>query len=194
LAGLLAGKAAMTKFLSKLADEDESKNFSWTGVATSPFFDWGLDHGVFGIDLAKRTVRMVDSGTEKVSASSLRFVGEAVVAVLRKEEETKNRMVEVVEFTVCQNQVVALVEEAAGCKLVREEGVPTGQELEKAAEDKLAKGDYGGAFFDALLAWNFKDGGVHAVPEGELDNELLGLKARDVRDVVREYVKEREGK
>lgn len=188
LAVLLGNKAQTADYLTGLSEKNPS--FSWTGVATSPFFDWGLDNGVFGVTLRDRTVRIVDSGDELVSASTLAFVGRSVAAVLARDDESvRNKVVDVVEFTVSQNQIVRILGEETGEPFQRTQ--VKGADLAQAAEDKLAKGDYGGAFIDALLAWNFSDGGNNAVPEGETANALLGLKSGDLRQVLKEYVKTR---
>ncbi|KAK1760058.1 isoflavone reductase [Echria macrotheca] len=185
LATILMGKANTASYLRELAEKNEG--FSWTGIATSPFFDWGLDHAVFGFDFPKRKVSIVDSGDERVSVSSMRFVGEAVARVLLNEEETKNKEVEVVEFTVSQNEILKIFEEEIGEKWsvahVR------GADLEKSGNEKLAGGNIGGAFLDLLQSWNLSDGGDHAVKEDELANGMLGLKGRSVREVMKEYIK-----
>jgi len=188
LAILLADKAQTAAYLTTLSEKNPS--FSWTGVATSPFFDWGLDNGVFGVALRDRTVRIIDSGDEPVSASTLAFVGRSVAAVLGREDEAvRNKVVDVVEFTVSQNQIVGLLEELTGQSFQRT--YIKGADLARSADDKLAKGDYGGAFIDALLAWNFIAGGNNAVPDSETANGLLGLQSEDLRKVLEDYVKTR---
>ncbi|KAK4446292.1 isoflavone reductase [Podospora aff. communis PSN243] len=187
LATILSAKGKVGGYIAEKSKEHPE--FSWTAIATSPFFDWGLDHGFWGINVEERTARVVDSGEEVVSTSTLGFVAGAVVAVLQREEETRNKVVEVVEFGVSQKEVLRVLEEEMGVEF-KVEGV-SGRELGKAGEEKLGKGDVWGAFFDLLLAWNFTDGGDHAVREEELANGWLGLKGQTVREAVREYVKSR---
>jgi len=183
---MMGGKTEMAAYVAEKARVNEG--FSWTGVATSPFFDWGLDHGVWGVDLKERKVRVIDSGEEIVSTSTLGFVAKAVVAVLEREEETRNKLVEVVEFNVSQNEVVRILEEVVGERFGVER--VDGKVLGQRGEEKLKEGDFGGAFFDLLLAWNFTDGGKHAVKQEEMANVWLGLKGQSVKEALKKYVKE----
>ncbi|KAK5657550.1 hypothetical protein OQA88_3123 [Cercophora sp. LCS_1] len=186
-ASILAAKAATTEHVTKLAEANPS--FSWTNIATSPFFDWGFDHGFWGIDLGKKTVQLFDSGNEVVSTSTLAFVGESVVKTLQREEETRNKYLDVREFNITQNEVLKIIEEETGEKFaVTKVRVA---DLQKAGEDALARGDYGASFVPLLLAWNFADGGNHAITDEQVSNELLGLESRDVREVLREYIRSR---
>ena len=70
-------------------------------------------------------------------------------------------------------------------------------DLKKAGEEKYKEGDFPGAFFDTLLAYNFADGGNHAAElvgvGGEmtrLANEMLGLgPVKSADEHVLEFVK-----
>ncbi|KAK0609458.1 hypothetical protein B0T14DRAFT_531977 [Immersiella caudata] len=185
LAAILSAKAKVAEYIEEKARAHQE--FTWTTIATSPFFDWGLDHGLWGINLKEKTARVIDSGDELVSTSTLGFVAQTIVSVLQREEETKNKLIEVVEFNVSQNEVLRTFEEETGSKL--EVQVLSGKELGRAGEEKLAKGDVWAAFFDLLLAWSFADGGNHAVKEDELANTQLGLKGQSVREAIRKYIK-----
>ncbi|KAK0649856.1 hypothetical protein B0T16DRAFT_325231 [Cercophora newfieldiana] len=184
LGAMIAGKAKTAAYLDEAAKAN--LGFTWTGIATGPFFDWGIGSGFWGVDLKAKKVRVIDSGDELVSSSTLGFVGKSVVAVLQREEETVNKLIEVVEFTVSQNELVKVLEEKTGTKFEVEK--VNGKELGEKGEESLAKGDAWGAFFDLLLAWNFTDGGDHAVKEEELANGWLGLKSQTVQEAVEEYL------
>jgi uncharacterized protein YbjT (DUF2867 family) len=189
LATIFSAKAKVGEYIAEKARAHPE--FTWTAIATSPFFDWGLDHGFWGINLEEKTARVIDSGDEVVSTSTLGFVAKAIVAVLQHEEETRNKLVEVVEFNVSQNEVLRTVEEELGAKFTVQR--VSGKDLGKVGEEKLAKRDFWGAFFDLLFAWNFADEGDHAVKEEELANEWLGLKGQSAREAVEEYVKSHKG-
>lgn len=151
----------------------------------------GLDTGVLGINAKERKATIVDSGNEIWSTSSLPFIGRAVAQVLKHEDETKNKFVDVVEYVTTQNELVKAFEEELGSKFTLTH--VKSPELEKEAHEKLVKGDGGAAFVDFLHLWAFADGGNHVVPEGETVNKLLGLPEpqKDVRAAVKEYVQSR---
>ncbi|OIW26650.1 isoflavone reductase [Coniochaeta ligniaria NRRL 30616] len=186
---LLGAKAKAAQYLVEKAEANPG--FSWTGVGTSMFFDWGLDFGVLGVLAKERKATIFDSGDEVWSTSSLPFVGRAVAQALKHEEETKNKFVEVVEFQTTQNELVKAFEEELGAKFTVTH-VKTA-DVEKEGQEKIAKGDYGGAFVGFLHLWAFTDGGNHAVPDSETANKLLGLPEpqKDVRAAVKEYVQSR---
>jgi len=187
LATILSLKAQTAKYLDETAKANPE--FTWTGIATSPFFDWGLDNGLWGINLKDKTANIIDSGNELVSTSTLAFVAKSIVAVLQNEADTANQLIDVVEFNVSQNEVLHIIEEETGAKFKLSHA--NGSLLGLTGEDKLTKGDVWGAFIPLLLAWNFSDGGNHALKREELANERLGLKGVDVREAVQEYIKVR---
>ncbi|KAK3313094.1 isoflavone reductase [Apodospora peruviana] len=184
LAALLAAK---TKAVDYIIEKTKSHpELTWTGIATDPFFDWCLDLGIFGIDLKNKTMRILDSGNEPVSSSSLAFVAASVVAVLQHEKETANKYLNVAEFTVTQNEVLKIFEEETGAKFTVTHGKTA--DLEKLGQEKLARHDYS-AFVEFLLAYNFHDGRGHAVKPEDTANDLLGLKRGNLREALREYIK-----
>ncbi|KAK3348967.1 isoflavone reductase [Lasiosphaeria hispida] len=186
-AALLAGKTKAVDYLIEQAKTHPE--FTWTGVSTSPFFDWGLDMGVFGIDFKNKTARIFDSGNQPASACTLAFVGEATVAVLQHEEETANKYIEVAEFQVTQNQIIAILEEESGAKFTvsREKT----SDLARIGLEKISRGEYHASFLDILQSITFVDGAPYAIPDDVLANKTLGLQSRDLRDVLKDYVKSR---
>lgn len=198
LGKLLQGKAKTLKYVQEKAKANPG--FSWTGVGTSYFFDWGLDVeqmtkaspdfdvGLLGFNIPQKKATIFDSGNEIWSTTSLPFIGRAIAAVLLHEEETKNQYVDVVEFQTSQNQILKALEDETGVKFAITR-VDTA-ETEKNGHEKLAKGDQR-SFLDFLRAWAFRDGRDDAVPDAETANRLLGLPepSHDVREAVREFVR-----
>ncbi|ROT36178.1 NAD(P)-binding protein [Sodiomyces alkalinus F11] len=182
---LLAGKIETTDRLIELSKKYDW--FSWTGISNGLFFDWSIDLGI-GYNIRDKTATVVDSGDEPYSTSTLPFVGRAVAAALKKPAETKNKFLHVAGITTTQNEVVKVLQEATGQEFkitkVRSE------DLDKSAEDKIAKGDFGGAFSDSLFHYLFADGGKHVLQPEERANKLLGLADEDVKQVVVRLVKE----
>lgn len=146
--------------------------------------------GVWDIRFKERTVTIYDSGNELWSACSLPFVGRAVAEVLKHEEETKNKFLDVVEFQTTQNAVIGAFEEELGANFQIKH--VTTADVEKTGHEAVAKGDPH-AFMHFLYLWGFADGGNHAVPDSETGNKLLGLPEpkTDARGEVKAYVKSR---
>ncbi|KAB5584998.1 hypothetical protein GE09DRAFT_1048209 [Coniochaeta sp. 2T2.1] len=179
---MLAGKVAVADYLAEKAKENP--NFSWTGISTGMFFDWGLNH-ITGIDFDKKTVRVVDSGNEKWQASNLHFVGKAVAAVLNNPDKVANKYLQVASFNVNHNQIVKTIEELTGKTFTVDRA--SSKELQQLGEDKLAKGDYS-AFGPLVTAWNYADGANKGLTPDTSANELLGLKEEDLKETIKAWL------
>ncbi|OIW28169.1 NAD(P)-binding protein [Coniochaeta ligniaria NRRL 30616] len=177
---ILAGKVAVVDYLKT----KESPNFSWTGVSTGMFFDWGLKH-ITGIDFDKKTVRVVDSGNEKFQASNLHFVGKAVASILKHPEQTANKYLSVASFNVSVNEIIKTIEQLTGTTYAVDK--VSSADLEKLGADKLAKGDYS-AFGPLVTAWNYADGANKGLTPETSANELLGLKEEDLKETVKAWL------
>lgn len=154
-----------------------------------------LDQGLFPISPSARTATIYDSGNGPISACTLDFVGQAVVAILQRAEETANKYLSIVQFTLTMNQLLKQFAAELGVKekdfsVTRVKSA----DLEKEGREKLAKGDYMGGI-NVLMAWSFGEGEYNAtVKEEDVANELLGLpRGTDaaVEKWAREYVKSR---
>ncbi|KAK4176587.1 hypothetical protein QBC36DRAFT_290382 [Triangularia setosa] len=179
---ILKGKVEVVDYLIEREGEIE-----WTGLSTGLFFDWGLEkHGLSTINLQGKTSSLVDSGNEKFQVSTLAQVGRAVVKILQRPEETRNKYLVTSSFQASQNEIIKVVEELTGEKypVVNREKA---DDLQKAGEEKLAVGDFR-AFIDFLRAYNHKDGVGNAVKEEESANGLIGLEYEDLRGSVREWL------
>lgn len=181
---MLGGK---TKTVDYLIEKVKSHpELTWTGIATSSFFDWALNAGIYGNDTAAKTFNIFDSGNEPVSTSTLPFIAQSVVAVLQRPDQTANRYLEVVENNVTQNQLLALFEEETGAKFsVTHTKIA---DIAKERDEKIAKGDPGAVIY-ALWAFLFHDGANTAAKQEALANRELGLKGREVREIVREHLR-----
>jgi hypothetical protein len=133
---------------------------------------------------------IIDSGNARAPACSLPFVAQSVVAVLQHAQQTANRYLAVVEHHVTQNQLVRLIEEESPVKLAVTH--TTTQELVRIRDEKMARGD-GTAFIEELQRYSLSDGKDHSVSEEETTNVELGLQPRDIREIIREFVKSQSG-
>ncbi|KAK1752979.1 hypothetical protein QBC47DRAFT_415712 [Echria macrotheca] len=180
---ILAGKVSVVDYLDEKAKQNEG--FSWTGLSTGLFFDWGLKVGSIGVNVKDKTATIVDSGNEKFQTSNLAHIGRAVAGILKHPDETANKYLATASFNPSQNEIVGIVEELTGEKynVTRLKS----EDLWKAGEEKLARGDFR-AFGDFLKVWNHADGIGHAVEGSESANELLGVPYEDLRETLKAYL------
>ncbi|KAH8881729.1 NAD(P)-binding protein [Thozetella sp. PMI_491] len=174
---ILVGKTAFVDYLDELAKKNPS--FSWTGVSTGFFFDYGIKAGIL-INYKEKSIAVVDSGDEKWPASTLSHIGKVVAGILKHPDQTANKYLETASFNLSQNELLAIVEELTGTKYTVKK--LNGAELLKTGEEKLAKGDFS-AFFPLLQAYNSADGAGHAA---KLDNALVGVPEEDLKAAVKD--------
>lgn len=179
LVNLMSDKLVAIKYLEELAAKYEW--FSWTAISTGLFFDWALRSGVMFIDHKNHKARLVDSGNERFSASSVGFIAAAIVAVLQRPEETANTYLNVAGIMTTQNEVIRMAEELTGAKFDPEPR--DSAEVDRIADEKMAQGDHR-AFVGLLENFLYADGAGHALPDADSANELLGLKAEGLRESV----------
>ncbi|KAK3940002.1 hypothetical protein QBC46DRAFT_386420 [Diplogelasinospora grovesii] len=180
---ILAVKIGIVDYLQEKAKENPS--FTWTGLTTGSFFDWGLQLGILGINPKDQTANIVDSGNEKWQASNLPQIGKGIVGILQHPDETANKYLATASFNVSQNEIIAIVEELSGSKLTVTS--QSSAELRKIGEEKLAKGDYS-AFLDLLRVHNYADGAGNALSEEKSANKLIELPYEDVRSTVQSWL------
>ena len=168
---LFASKKTEQRYLAELA---AAGKISYTIVINGPFLDFGLDHGFLGPDLRKRQIRYLDGGVSVFSTTTLATVGKAVLGVVTKLEETKNRAVYVQDAALTLKDVLRLSKLALGEDGWTEIEGGTTAEKEKESYEKLAKGQKDmGVFVGFLMSAIFREGyGGHFQ---QLDNELLGI-------------------
>ncbi|KAF5623251.1 2'-hydroxyisoflavone reductase [Fusarium tjaetaba] len=182
---ILGAKIQNTDYLIELAEKHDW--FSWTGLSNGLFLDSGLKSDRGFINIRDRKIRITDSGNEPYSTTSLAFVGEAVAAILKKPEETKNKYLNIAGVTTTQNEVLKIAEQVTGDKF--EVSHVTGAEQEKIGDEKIAKGDFS-AFGNYLEQFLFADGAGHALKGDENAIGLLGLKEENLEEVVKSVVAE----
>ncbi|PON23685.1 hypothetical protein TGAM01_v207332 [Trichoderma gamsii] len=178
---LFAPKAEFIEYLKA----KQSANFSWTGIATSLLFDWGLANGFLEFDLANKTATIWDGGNKKFTLTNEQDLGAATAAVLKKPEETANKYLFISSVETTQNEILAALEEITGAKWTVNN--TTTKEQVDAANQKLGAGDFNGAL--ALVrATSFGDiPGLKSnyTKDEVLANNLLGLKPATVTDTVK---------
>ncbi|SPJ87039.1 related to 2`-hydroxyisoflavone reductase [Fusarium torulosum] len=182
---LLATKVQNTDYLVELAEKHEW--FSWTGLSNGLFLDAGLRNERGFVNIKERKFRLVDSGNEPYSTSTLAFIGDAVAAILKKPDETANKYLNIAGVTTTQNEVLQIVEKLTGDKF--EIFHISSAELERTGDEKIAKGDFS-AFGDYLEQFLFADGAGHSLTGETNAIELLGLEKENLEEVIKSVIVE----
>ncbi|CAF3500457.1 unnamed protein product [Fusarium graminearum] len=177
---LLGAKVQNTDYLIELSKQYDW--FSWTGLSNGLFLDSGLNSSYGFIDIRNRKFRMIDSGNEPFSATSLSFVGKAVAAILKKPEETANRYLNIAGVTTTQSEVLKIFEQVTGDKF--DVSHVSSTELERIGDEKIAKGDFS-AFGNYLEQFLFADDSGNALKGDENAIRLLGLEEENLEDVIK---------
>ncbi|KAL8727693.1 MAG: hypothetical protein Q9166_005866 [cf. Caloplaca sp. 2 TL-2023] len=180
---LFGGKAAITEYLKT----KESSGLSWTAVINGAFFDWGLYTGFLGFDLKNHTATIFDAGNAPVNATNLADVGQSIVSILSKPDETANKFVFIQSVKTDQNQILAALEKSTGTKWTVNKQSAT--EARQTGGEKLGKGDMSG--IPDLITGGIYSGepaADYATTRG-LTNDLLGLKESPLQELVDQVVK-----
>ncbi|KAI1498996.1 hypothetical protein F5X99DRAFT_296986 [Biscogniauxia marginata] len=180
---ILQGKIETLDYID--AKSKENPGFTWTGISTGLFFDWGLRRGALGFDKTARTAVISDSGNEPVQASNVAFVGKAVASVLSNPDKTANQYLSVASFNPSQNEILDILQKETG-ESWKVTHVNTADH-EKVGLEKLAKGDFS-AFVDLLRARVFRDGAGLAVKGPNSADSLLGLEEEDLTATLKEWL------
>ena len=124
----------------------------------------------------------MDGGNRPFSTTNLSQVGNAVVAVLSKPEDTANQFITVESFTATQNEILTELEKASGEKWKVSELTTKAAKTEGQA--LLAKGDFSG-IMQLLKVIYFGEGyGSDFGTEAASGNKKLGLRDQSLAATV----------
>lgn len=165
-----ADKVAIQKLLAK---EAAKGSISYTYVFTGPIFDWCLKAGLI-LNAEERSIPLYDGGERHFSTTTLESVGKAVVGVLRKHDETKNRGVYVQDAAPSLKQIKAMAEKATGTAW-RGMDVSVENDMLAPALAELDKENLDPSIFTLPLAVASIWGEGYGSHLPSLDNGLLGL-------------------
>ena len=102
---MFTGKLATQDYLRPLAEDGK---ISYALITTGVFLDMGIENQVILGDLnGKETHTIYDGGDQPFSTTTVADVAKAVVGVLKRPDEYKNRAVFVNSAIVTQNQLLA---------------------------------------------------------------------------------------
>ncbi|KAK5989578.1 Isoflavone reductase-like-like protein [Cladobotryum mycophilum] len=166
----------------------ESAGLSWTGVASSLLFDWGLSNGFLEYNIASQTAVIWDGGDKRFTLTNKKQLGEAVVSILKHPEETKNKYLYISSVETTQNEILSALEAATNSKWIINK--TTTQDQVNMALTKLEAGDFTGAF-TLVRATSYGDTpGLKSnyAKDETLSNSLLNLQAESIQETVRRVV------
>lgn len=121
---------------------------------------------------------ILDGGNRAFSTTNLSQVGNSVVAVLSKPEETANQSIFVDSFTATQNEVLAELEKATGEKWKVTES--TTEYAKTEGQALFAKGDFAGLLWLLKVIILGEGYGSDFTKDPGLDNKKLGLPNQDL--------------
>ncbi|KKP06459.1 hypothetical protein THAR02_01417 [Trichoderma harzianum] len=168
-----------------LEEKAKTTPLTYTFAYSGPFFDWGLEHNFIFKSAGSKPI-LYDGGDTVFSTSTLDAVAQAVVAILNKPEETKNRAVRFQSAALSQNQLLKVAKEVAPERDWQPEVVKI-DDVTAAADERLAKGIFGPETFIPYLVRAVNDP-RYGPQFTTLDNELLGVKQlteAEIKDIVK---------
>ncbi|KAH8684941.1 hypothetical protein BGZ61DRAFT_495250 [Ilyonectria robusta] len=182
---LLSDKTTTQSHLAKLSKDNDF--FSWTGISTGLWFDWGLENLSLGFDKKTRTVDIADSGSEHFQTTNLNTIAEVVAKVLRSPGQTADRYITIASFNISQREILALAEEISGHKwTVKPYNV---YEAQGTAEQALRIRDFENAFYPLLHGRLLTDGANLALkPDQNFVQDVLGFQEEDPTDAIKAWL------
>lgn len=169
------------KIQEYLVEKSKVTGLSYTVVYNSAFLDWGLQKG-FILKTSDGKPTIIDGGDLEFSATTLKTIGDAVVALMAHPEETKNRAVYIEDIKVTQNKLLALAKKVAPEKSWQPQHVKL-DDMVAAADARLAQGLFDMQTFAPYLFRAVLDpayGGNFT----KTDNELLGVRGKTEQDII----------
>lgn len=182
LVKLFDNKVKVRERLEALSAESGGR-FTWTSLVCGHFFDWGLTNGFLHFYPEEKRADILGDGTRKSSNSTLAQVSTALVRVLQKPEETKNRVLMVQSFCVSQLDILRSLEEATGSKWDA-----SYEEIDSFVARHKARADAGNkdSIEDLVFALGVIEGNWEEKEDFAMD--LLGLQNEDLDQVVKAVV------
>jgi nucleoside-diphosphate-sugar epimerase len=182
LVKLFDNKVKVRERLEALSAESGG-SFTWTSLVCGHFFDWGLTNGFLHFYPEEKRADILGDGNRKSSNSTLAQVSTALVRVLQKPEETKNRVLMVQSFCVSQLDILRSLEAATGSKWDARH-----EEIDEFVARHKARADAGNkdSIEDLVFALGVIEGNWEEKEDFAMD--LLGLQNEDLDQVVKAVV------
>ncbi|KAJ5118892.1 uncharacterized protein N7443_007822 [Penicillium atrosanguineum] len=174
--------------LIKYLKSKEASGLTWTGIATSGLFDWGLQNRFLEFDISTRTATIWDGGDKSFTLTNEKQLGQSVISVFENPRETSNQYLYVASVETTQNEIVTTLEKVTGGRWTINN--TTTDEQVSAAIEKLTAGDFSGAFTLVRATCFGNTPGLRAnyLREEKLANDMLGLEMETVEDTIRRVI------
>lgn len=182
LISLYRAKQKVRQHLEQLAS---CSSLSWTSLVCGHFFDYGLKSGLLQFDVNAHKARIFDGGDVKWSATTIDTIATAVVRVLQKDDETRNRMLYIQSFCITQNEVLRCLEQVSGhdwqVEHVKSEDYikEVKREADKDPENVEAMEDLVSVVGIVDANWEGKD---------DFANKLLGIEDENLEKVIKKVM------
>ncbi|KAL6251155.1 hypothetical protein RBB50_001363 [Rhinocladiella similis] len=92
----------------------EKEGLEWTCIICNVFFEMGVRSGFFQFFWPEKKATIIGGGETKWAATTLDTCALAVVRSLEKEEQTKNKLLLVQDFTTSQKEILDAIEAKTG--------------------------------------------------------------------------------
>lgn len=136
---IITAKFATQEYLNAKVKETGGR-ISWTAVANGWFLDWVLKETDFLLDVKERSATLFNGGDVKFSTTLLKDIAQAVVGIIEKREETRDRIVYVHSAVITQKQLIGYTKEKDGREWKTK--VKNTKELLGELSEAVAKGDW----------------------------------------------------
>ncbi|KAH8689368.1 hypothetical protein BGW36DRAFT_365139 [Talaromyces proteolyticus] len=163
------------------AKSQENPNFTWTGISSAAFLDWGIESGFFGFNISERTAVIYSSGTKVFNATTRETIGRAVALVLQS-PKTENRYIYIADVRTTQNEILSHLQIQTGVAWKTTSKDANAHRLE--GETLLKGGNFPSAAPKLLLGNLYGDGHGTLVDNELLENAAIGLQTKELSNVV----------
>jgi len=156
---------------------------TWTGIATGPFFDWGLQNGFLQFDLKTHEAVFYDEGKPHITFSNLADIGLWVALTLQHPEKTENKYLQLGTVVATQLEIFEVLEKVTGQKW-HVKAHKTTAEAKHLAKEALAKGEQQTFIFQSLFDIIFSGRGSYPLKGDEIFPEYKPLSLEEAIKLV----------
>ncbi|BCS30672.1 aromatic alcohol reductase [Aspergillus puulaauensis] len=184
---VFANKIHTLNYLKEKAATNPS--FTYTAVCPGFFIDWGLEGG-FLVNPKAHSATVYDDGERLFSVTTLKTTAKAVVGIINRLEETKNRHVYIQDALVSQIKLIAIAKKLDGRDWDITPIKSSSAEFDAYAELKKENPDAQKSLFP-LLNLSILGEGYGGDFSAHLDNKLLGIEGfsdNELEHLVRKYL------
>lgn len=175
----------MFKIRQYVEEKGKAGVLTWTVLSCGAFVDFLFASHAW-LDFANHKATLFDEGNNRLSATSLPGVGKAIVGILKNFEATKNKIVQVSEVILTQNQLLRIAEDLRPEIKWELSKVRTSVLLKESLDD-FATGNFSYPAVMKMISGTAFSGDEHGAAYDDPDNDLLGvqkLREEDLKAIV----------